>query len=182
MINDIKRGLIANCIALHDFRKNAPDLKKWVEYIVGFFNEYGIIPTKMDITGKNGIKGNSNILFKNGIKKLEACNYEGVDGLWIGATPPNHGDDVFDSIFSTHLDLTAVYTASVLCFDNKIVPFEQSIINKLTRDLAELCGAKYGYFYQRAFSKNPGSYPRGIISGLEYGNPEREKIARWGNS
>lgn len=178
MINNIKRGPIANCIALHDFSNEVPDLRQWMEYILAFFNQYGITPIRISNIDPKATK---TIAFKNGIKKLEACNYEGIDGLWMGATPPNHGDDTFDSIFSTYLRLKSARSSFVLCFDNNIVTFARDIINKLTEDLAEFFGSRYGYCYQRDFDKGPILYPSGTISGLDYGNPEGELIGQWGN-
>jgi hypothetical protein len=71
MLNNYKRGKIANAIALHDFANPKPiDVKNWCEYIVKFFEDNGFVPSRMDITGENGVKGRKNITFKAGRKKL----------------------------------------------------------------------------------------------------------------
>ena len=47
VVNDIKRGDLANCIVLHDFSIKKPNLKKWTEYVADFFNKHEIVPTRI---------------------------------------------------------------------------------------------------------------------------------------
>ena len=60
--------------------------------------------------------------------------------------------------------------------------FDIKLINHLVKDLSRITTSKYGYAYQRDFTKGPLWYPRGVISGLEYGNPERKLITKWANA
>ena len=53
------------------------------------------------------------------------------------------------------------------------------VIGKIILDLVKLTDARYGYVFQREFSKIVG-YEYGVISGLKYDHPEREFIDKWG--
>jgi hypothetical protein len=121
-------------------------------------------------------KTDKTVSLKIGIKQLEDIDYQ-ADGMWIGATPPNHGDDTFDSIFSSFLSYEWGHTL-VLCFDDQIVRFEQSILHTLAHGLSSFFCAKYGYAYQRKFSQGPLFYPYGVLSGID-DSEERRQITRW---
>ena len=69
----------------------------------------------------------------------------------------------------------------VLCWDNKLIPFEKSYIQDLLKDLYQFCKPHYGYAFQRDFKKGPGYYPWGIEAG-NITDKEGEKIARWSNT
>jgi hypothetical protein len=174
-VNNIKRGPMANCIALHDFAIIPENIKAWFDYTVDFFRAHGIEPTRMDSQ-----KTDKTVSLKIGIKQLEDIDYQ-ADGMWMGATPPNHGDDTFDSIFSTSFSYEWGHTL-VLCFDDQIVGFDQNIMHTLARDLSSFFGARYGYAYQRKFSQGPDFYPDGVIGGNDTISDEEEnQITRWGN-
>lgn len=177
--NNIKRGPLANCIALHDLKNSKPDLRHWVKYVVQFFEKYNIVPTKAGVSGSNIKENKKNILFQNAIKKLELCNYEDVSSIWMGALPPDCGIEMFDTIFMAQISMRDHRNKVVLCFDDNIAPFDYDLLNILIRDLAKFFDAKYGYCYQRLFKEGAIFYPSGIISGLERGHPEVELIGRW---
>ena len=175
LINDIKRGKLANCITLHDFSIKKPDLKKWTEYVVSLFKKYGVIPTRLGGHSKTVTK---NINFKNGLRKLEVSNFD-ADHIWIGALPPEHNSDMFCAIFSAGIDLELGRICTSLVFDNDIVGFNVIELNKIASDLVKITGAKYGYIHQRDFTRVVG-YEWGIGSGNEYEYPDSKFLARWG--
>lgn len=172
--NNIKRGKIANCVILHDFVNPKPNLITWVNYVTKFFKKYNVIPNRL---GGHNKKATKNISFINGVRALEKNNYDTED-IWIGALPPKHNSDMFCAIFSASIVINTNNTSCDLYFDDAIVKFDIEYMNKLAQDLANICGAKYGYAFQRPFSQIVGYYA-GTISGLEYGEPEREFITKW---
>lgn len=173
-VNNIKRGPLANCIALHDFA-NVPDsLRDFIHYIFDFFRKNGIEPTRMASQ-----KTDKTVSVKIGTKQWEAVDYKGAKDMVIHATPPNHGGDMFDSIFTMSLDLEIFFTL-VLCFDDQILGFNPEIIERTAKDLSSFFGAQYGYAYQRKFSQGPTFYPYGVHGGNERDSDEdRKKITKW---
>ena len=181
LVNDIKRGDLANCILLHDFTIMQPDLTNWTEYVVSFFEQHNMVPNRISSPARTSKK---NINFNNGIRQLEKMKYQTND-IWIGALPPEHNSDMFCSIFTAFIFLgekdynNPLGPFCKLVFDNEIVPFDYIIMNRLAINLAKLTGAKYGYGYQRDFSKTVG-YEFGTCSGLKFGDLEAELISKWG--
>ncbi len=183
VINDIqRRGDIANCIALHDFKIEHPDFKKWVEYVVPFFEKYDLVPNRISSPAKTSGK---NINFNNGIRQLEKMDYQ-VEDIWIGALPKEYCSDTGDALFSASLYTTLLTNECKLIFNDDIAPFNVNLVNRLALGLWQITGAQYGYFYQRSIYHGPSWYPSGIISGLKRNNPEHEKeeklIGKWGRS
>ena len=174
-LNNIKRSDIANCIILHDFAIEKPDFKKWTEYVTSFFREYNIEPSKISSPSKTN---NKLIDFKRGLQNHEKINYE-VTAIEIDALPLNYGTMMFDKIFGAIIDVEkSSCSFSTLVFDSEIVKFNATIMDKITSDLAELTGARYGYIFQREFSKVVG-YEYGIISG-DIDDNEEDQIDKWG--
>jgi hypothetical protein len=177
---------MANCIVLHDFERNSGDLRGWFEYTLALFNQHGVTPTKAASSGSNGTKGKKNLLFKNERKKLELCNFQGIDSLWFAANLPEHTSDVFDILFSSHVSLSPFPPSLVLCLDDGIVPWQPEIFTSLGRRLSQFFGARYGYVYQRLWIHGPGWYPFGTdgFSGKRSDQqPDAEdcrRINQWG--
>jgi hypothetical protein len=179
-INDIRRSKLSNNIALHSFEDNDINLRELISYIESLFLSYNIHPIKVDITGENGVKGNKVILYKNAKKKLELCDYKGVDGIWIGATPSFDYDDNQESIFMFDIALSKTGKESlVLTMDEGVSGFDRGVYCGILKNLQRIVRAKYGYIYQRPFNKGPQYYPYGIIMCLERGTTERKLITRW---
>ena len=183
IINDIeRRGDIANCIALHDFKIEKPDMRKWVEYVVSFFEKYDLVPNRISSPAKASGK---NINFKNGIRQLEKMDYQ-VDGIWIGALPLEYKSDTGDALFSGSLYTEPLIQRVTLIFNDDIAPLNTGLVNQLALGLWKITGAQYGYFYQRSIYYGPSWYPSGVISGLDRDNPEqkqeRRMITKWGIS
>ncbi|WP_010300865.1 hypothetical protein [Candidatus Odyssella thessalonicensis] len=181
LVNNIKRGPLANVIALHDFSPNQPqgNVQKWFTYVVEWFRGHGLEPTRIGLTGET-YKGNKTITFRNGLKRLETNEYKDVQGLSLYATPPNHGTDMFDGIFILE------YSASnkgdlILCWDNQIAPFDEVYCKQLLLAICPLIQPRYGYAYQRLFKYGPSFYPMGIIGDQALSDEEEDKIAQWGN-
>ena len=173
-VNNIKRGPLANCIALHDFSEIPANIKDWFEYTVYFFRDNGIEPTRI-----SSQKTDRTVSLKIGIKQLEEIGYK-ADGMSIYATPPNHHSDMFDAIFTSYLTYK-LGTILVICFDDQILGFNPDTIAPLAKDLSTFFGAQYGYAYQRKFSQGPSFYPYGTIGGNEdISDEEESQITKWG--
>jgi hypothetical protein len=176
MLNNYTRGKIANSIALHDFRNDKPDIKGWFEYIVEFFRKNGIAPTR--ISNPNP-KAKKTITFNNGQKKLYECNFEEIDAIELSAWDLNEDKIVFACF---DLNLFPKKNSLVLSFDDQLVLFDHKPMNRLVKDLAGFFGAKYGYCYQRNFSKGPSWYPFGTLQGIDaFDDPEAKLITQWSN-
>ena len=53
LVNNFQRGPLANCIALHGFTipLDKIDFKGWIHYMIDFFAQSGLIPTRIGLTG-----------------------------------------------------------------------------------------------------------------------------------
>ena len=175
LVNDIKRGDLANCIVLHDFTIKKPNLKKWTEYVAEFFSKYEIIPTRIGGHRRNATKY---VNINNGIRFLEANNYD-TDHISMVALPPKYNsNDLYCAIFSSLISMRPDNTqCTYLTFDNKIVEFDTKMIDQLALDLIKLTGARYGYGFQRLFSNIVG-YEWGALSG-ECDEDEEDLITKW---
>lgn len=178
MVNDIKRGPLANALVLHEFKRNPIDLKGWFYFVEQWLKQGNIKPTKIDITGKNGVKGRSTIKFEKGKKHLESCKFVGLDGVWIGALPPYVGTEMADFIVAVHLDVTPLRGTLVLCWDDQIIMFDKGYLETLAKDLYLYLEPTYGYGYQRNFRYNPSFYPFGMTGGTTP-RGEEGKIEKW---
>lgn len=176
-INAIKRGPLANCIALHDLDGSTKDLKEFLDYIFHFFRKHGIEPTRM-----SSQKTDKTVSIRMGIKQWKDMDYKGVKDMVVYATPAHHNSDMFDSIFISSTDFTTGKT-TVLCFDDQILGFKDEIIHILVRDLSTLLSAHYGYGYQRRFAQGPTFYAFGAIGGNEeISDHEEHQIMCWNNT
>ena len=179
MINNIKRGSLSNAIAFHDFKKTSINWKEWFYYIEEWFRKGGLIPNR--ISGASG----KTIKFENGKKKLEKKSFKSIeyDGVWVIATPPEVGTEMFDFIFAVDLhDEPNGKKTLVLCWDDQIIKFDQFYIENLAKDLYEYLEPAYGYAYQRPFKLGPSFYPFGVSSGLDYSEEEEkeaDQISKW---
>lgn len=186
MINPIQRGLLANAIALHDFKKSPIDCKGLFYYAEEWFYQAGLTPTKIGISGEEGVKsGKKTILFESGKKRLEKFNFEGVKNIWIAALPDDVGTEMFDFIFSVNLYQELNGKRSVcFCWDDQIIKFAREYIENLAKDLYNFLEPAYGYSYQRLFNQGPSFYPFGVIAGLGYAGEEgreAKRIGKWGS-
>lgn len=179
LVNNIKRQewkkRLANCIALHDFNIATPDLRKWLAYTSDFMQEQGLIPNRMSSPTPNSRK---NISYKIAVTKLDKIYNFDVENIWFAAVAPNHNSDMFDNICHAGIDLEKHCTTVTLSIDNQVFGFDYQLWNKIALELARITGAQYGYIYQRLFMHELG-YPYGVISNLEYGDPERKYISKW---
>lgn len=178
MINNIQRGSLANALVFHDFKKDIINWKEWFYYIEAWFHRGGVIPNR--ISGTSG----KTISYEKGKKRLEQDAFQGIekDGVWIIAIPPTVETEMFDYIFAADFhDLPNGNKTVVLCWDDHIIKFDRNYIEDLAKDLYAFLGPAYGYGYQRPFKLGPSFYPFGVIAGLDYGEPERKLISKWGN-
>jgi len=183
MYNTVNQGPLSNSIALHYFDEKTVDPKGCFYFIEEWIQKNGLLPTKM------GGKGDKSITFSRGKKTLEKTNFEGVQeqGIWIAALPPEEKivTECFDFLMAGDLDYARGFkkNSCVLCWDDKLIPWDTSYIKDLVKDLHQFCNPKYGYAFQREFKKGPGFYPGGVISGLDHSDEtkkERQEITNWG--
>jgi hypothetical protein len=184
-INDLeRRGDLANCIVLDDFKIERPDFKRWVEYIFAFFESYDLVPNRLGGHRKSARK---NITFKGGIKALETSNYD-TNAIWIGALPLEYKSDTGDALFSANISISRDYDRqTILIFNDDIAPFDVGLVTKLALDLWHITKAQYSYFYQRSIYQGSLWYPSGVICGLDDDNNsehahEAKMINKWGKS
>ncbi len=180
-LSNVKRGPLADCVTLHDFNVPTPEaIKGSFYYLVNFFEDYGIVPTRMGLTGPH-IKLKKTTSFSNGSKILENSSFQDIASFSLYATPQNHSSDMFDSIFVSTLSASKKNKTFVLTFDDQIVSFDKITINRLASDLSGFFKPKYGYAYQRPFKKGPIWYPFGTIVDLDWDKDrqEREDITKW---
>ncbi|WP_010300861.1 hypothetical protein [Candidatus Odyssella thessalonicensis] len=177
--NDIKRGPLANVIALHDLGTEKNDVRGWFTYVVNWFRKNGLEPTRIGITGAP-YKGNKTITFHNGLKRLEDHNYQEVQGISLYAIPPNHNIDMFDGIFI--LEYTCRNKgAFVLCWDNQLLSFDKGNCKDIVKDICSYIKISYGYAFQRLFNQGPSFYPRGVLASSKLSEDEEDRIALWNN-
>lgn len=179
MAYEIKRGPLANTSAFHDFKHNLIDFKGWFYCIEEWFRQENIKPTKIDYTGKNGVKGRSTIKFENGKKQLESCNFEGIDGIWVSATLPHVGIEMIDFMFAAHLDCSSTRGTFMLCWDDQVTKFERGYLENLAKSSYLYLQPAYGYSYQREFQYNPSFYPFGMTGGNSISREEEVQITKW---
>lgn len=184
MINDIKRGPIANSLVLHDFKMNPIDMKNLFYYIENWFSsKNNVIPNKMSISGNSGVRsGSKTITFRNGKQRLEKFQFDGVNGMWIAALPPEVGTEMFDFVcdMNLHQGPNGRSTFS-LCWDDQIIKFGRQYFEDLAQDLYAFLEPAYGYGYQRLFKLGPSFYPYGILAGIDSFSQEADQITKWGD-
>lgn len=176
-MNNIQRGKIGNCIVFHDFEDEPYDLRSWTYYAIEWFQQNGLIPYKMNITG---LKERENITVKEGISLLEENNFKGVKDIWMGVFPPDTCFEMLDALASVQLNFGMRGSTLVMCFDDNILKFSCEVFEKLTKDIDGFFKPKYGYAYQREFTKGPSFYPFGVIGGnAKLSTKEETTIAKW---
>lgn len=181
MYNDIKRGSLANALALHYFDSSEVNSKDLFYFIEKWILSHGLIPTKM--SGK----GSKTITFTRGKKALEKENFLSLKqrSLEIYALP-NEDEihtETFDSIMDVHYrnHQDVKKNGIVFCWDDTLIPWENSYIKTLLKDTYEFCKPQYGYAFQRDFKKGPGYYPWGVGTGSNISWEEGEEIMNWSN-
>lgn len=177
MINNIKRGPLANALVLHDFQKDPVDLRGWFYYIEDWFKKGGLVPSR--ISGRAG----KTVGFEREKKRLEKEDFKSIrDGVWIGALPPKVGTEMFDFIFAAHLYRHPRGTATmVLCWDSQLINFKRDYMETLIKGFYSYLEPSYGYGYQREFKFGPSFYPFGVLVGIDSFSEEANQITKWGN-
>jgi hypothetical protein len=179
MINDIKRGPLANCIALHDFQATSCDFEKFLDCAESFYKKLGVEPTR----GTSANQSAKTITYSRGKKQFEKMGYPCPESFWMAATFANHYIDMFGWLVETSFSFRQRPYFDI-CFDNTLCPYDPSTILELVQTFSEFFKPQYGYFYQRSFDKGPSFYNSGIISGLDWDKDrqERNEITNWGNN
>ncbi len=181
LINDIKRGAMANSLVLHDLKRNPIDLKGLFDYMEDWFLKSRVIPTHMGLIGDNAGKGMSVIQFNNGKRRLEKFNFEGFRSIGIHALPHNW-DNTSDYLF-----YAGIYShpsrrqTLILCWDDQIIPFEREYVENLAKQIDPYIKPAYGYGYQREFEQGPSAYCIGGLRGIDSFSEEADQITKWGN-
>jgi hypothetical protein len=174
MINDIKRGPLANALVFHDFQRKPIDIKGWFYFVESWFKREGVTPNR--ISGRAG----KNIGFEREKKRLEKEDFKSIqDGGWIAALPPSIRIEMFDFLFAVHLDCTPPQDTLVLCWDDQIIKFGKEYLETLAKNLYAYFEPAYGYGYQREFRYGPTFYPFGVLSGIDAFSEEAKQITQW---
>lgn len=166
-----KRTGTCTAIALYDldikFIQESKNIRKLFYYLENWFNKNTWPPVRMSLDGKNVPKSTQTRTFKYYKKLIEKVYFEEITGFWIGATPPNHNSDLFDSVLSAGLSLAqdSRHKRFALYFHNDIIPHNWDYIESLAKDILQWVKAGYGIAYQRDFDKGPGLYASGMITG-----------------
>ena len=179
MHNDVRQGPMANAIAVHFFEENTVDPKGLFYFIEKWIVDHRLSPTKM------GGQGDKNVTYLRGKKSLEKRKFLGVkeQGVSIKALPPENkiGTECFDFIMAGELDYSRGLkkNSCILCWDDKLVPWERIYMKDLVKDLCNFLKPQYGYAFQREFKKGPIFYSWGTESG-KISDQESNEIMQWG--
>ena len=179
MYNDFERDPMSNALALHYFEETTVDAKGFFYFIEEWMHKHGLTPTKM------AGKGSKSIIFSRGKKTLEKENFKGIQkqGIWVIALPPEDriNTEAFDFLMAGELDYARGFkkNSCVLCWDDQIIPWENSYIKDLAKVLYQFSEPQYGYGFQREFKKGPICYPGGVIAGIDDLDREAQEITNW---
>jgi hypothetical protein len=179
----MSRKGICNCLVFYDLQSKKPNLEAWYNRIIEWLSENNQTPKRMGLSGEGVKKSTQTKTFKHYDKVLKEKNFKNIDHIWIGAMPPDFKtDDDDDSFFTIHLRMTSPDPSLVICFDDSILGFDQSYVEKFGQEMASYFDARYGIAYQRDFTKGPGWYAHGVIAGIprkpEFDH-ERSLITKW---
>ena len=178
VVNDIQRGPLCNCIALHDFRGRPTDIKDFFHYSVALFESYGLAPTRMGMGGEP-YRSKKTVTYQYGVRALEKNNYQQVETLSLYAHPPDHGTDMFDWIMNVVISFQRDETYCVISFDDRIIAWNPDILLRILDFYSGFLKPQYGYGYQRLFKKGPSFFPMGVCVGTKHGEIEEDWLTRW---
>ena len=118
------------------------------------------------------------LTFKGGLKKLQKYNFDSLESLDFTAMP-NKDDYTTNFIIHTYLYPNWENSRAskvVMCYDEKLEPFNQHLFAKMANKLHKFTNAKYGYFYRRHLWNRASMYPTGNCS--LYVDEEDERLCR----
>lgn len=165
-----------NCIALYDWTPESTDLKGWFHYMEEWAHDINI---SWDSIGLGISK--KLLLFKNGKRKIEKLNFQGVPHVLLTGgvdEPGTYTNWKIDAFISNQSKKSESY----LCFDNNLAPFTFEVLTGFLRKLLSFADFKYGICYQRSNLYGPSSYAGGTIEiygDLELPYDEEKKIGNW---
>jgi hypothetical protein len=120
------------------------------------------------------------ILFKNGKKKLEKTDFQGIEDIELlgGVSEPG-----------THLNWESYSCLNskrkgefVLSFLDTKLGFSKALLLPIIQEILTFSQPRYGIIYQRDYENGPHLYASGCNSGLGYSDEElveRRKITSW---
>lgn len=176
IINDMKRGDVANVIVFYEFEEKEESIEGWLRYCMQWLQDHGLVPTLAGVTGE-GFGGKKNITFKNAFRRLEKGDFKNIKALSFSATR-SRDEYLDDGFLVVYFTLTHKRTF-LIYWDDKIVPFSRPYCHQLIKDLSCFLKPKYGYCFQRLFKHGPLWYPFGIGSG-NISDQESRELSNWG--
>ncbi|HJD59412.1 MAG TPA: hypothetical protein LFW20_01865 [Rickettsia endosymbiont of Omalisus fontisbellaquei] len=169
-----------NCIVLHDFLGENVKWQEWFEFVLSFYTKHNLEPTRLAVNGTHYGNSVKTLTFRGGIKKLQKYNFKGIEYLGFMAMP-NTDDYTTNFIINSSLfpsQKNCKTSKVVICFDEKLEPFNKQSFEEISIKLHKFTNAKYGYFYRRHLRNSPASYPTGGNSPFIDEN-DRVKCRKW---
>ena len=72
-----------------------------------------------------------------------------------------------------------LWSQITLCIDEKFLPENKEKLKDITSSLQKLCGAKYGYYYQRHLRNIPDCYVWGGCGSGEINEEDKRQLEKW---
>lgn len=167
------------CIALYDFSKEQADMKR-------FFTLMETLSAQVNIPWESmgGLSQRGKLLqFKNGKRKVEKTNFEGLKSLSLlgGVDEPGTHENwricvYFNAERRGHM---------VLCLEEALWQGANLALVPLLKDLLSCAPFAYGTVYERDRDLGPEWYAVGVnaITGRKrLSQEERDELANWGNA
>jgi hypothetical protein len=183
-VNDYPKSPKEWCFGMYDFSSGNIDIQKFLTLTLQIFHQYGLIPTKIDLSGENASKGSKTITFKAGLKRLEKYAYKGFDGMWMAANP--HSNDGHDSVYLAVVNIDFIGTNRfAFSIDEGLINGEQEELDRIYLHYYDLLRPKYSFCTAIEFQKGPSWYIFGVEYGMsgkntpKWSNEEGQQIANW---
>ncbi len=159
-------------IIFYDCQKS--DLKGWFEYTLDWMKAEQFEPNTMGLIGRPKY-----MTFKGGQKILKGVDFQ-IEHMEFLAG----GEPKTDAGWKLASSYSAKEKRAFVCFYEDTIPFEESIILKLTSDLTAFCKPKYGFAFLRSTKNKPNYYALGLGTGLKWPQPgpekeEHELVQKW---
>ena len=138
----------------------------------------GFAPDKIGV-GRSGSKTNELSPFAQESKRLLKSSFRGVSSLELKASLPDARSVMQGWRLSASIARVPGY--ALLCADDEVREFDQTLIVSDVRQIAKFFDFRYGYAYQRPFKLGPDLYQFGMVTeGLS--KPEVERISKWAHA
>lgn len=159
-------------MVLYDYSPDKCDLKGWFQYMEKWADDIGIPWESIGISTSNKL-----IQFKNGKRKIEKNNFDGITEIELlgGVLEPG-----------THLSWRTYAFfpkksrgKSYVCFPDSQKLFTKQVMIYYLVNLLSFGDFKYGICYQRPYNMGPALYAGGALGGIDLPREEETKIGSW---